>query len=82
VADVRRQTQSRYSALAVGRDNSRTKWKVQSCEKGARRYTGRLSQRNQPQQAGSSGNIPNSICVIPISNTGRALCWDFSLQIL
>jgi hypothetical protein len=46
VADVSRQTQSRYSALSVGRDNSRRNWKVHPSEKDARRYMEQLSQRN------------------------------------
>jgi hypothetical protein len=47
VADVRRLTQSRHVAVAVGRDDSRRNCKVHSCAKDARRYTERLSQRNR-----------------------------------
>jgi hypothetical protein len=35
VSDVRRQTQSRRAAVAVGRDDSRRNWKVHSWAKDA-----------------------------------------------
>lgn len=80
VADVRRQTQSRHAALAVGQTTAEETGRCTLVQ--TTHVDIRSDWASGTEQAGSSGNIPTSIWAMPISNTGRGLCWDFSLQVL